>query len=83
MKVKNILIAIIFSVTAIVTAFAADPTPLAMLKKISNQELSELDNHVGKLKNNNKLVNGIVNRTVVPHFDLDHMTMKVVGPYWK
>lgn len=58
---------------------AADPAPLAMLKDISGQMLRELDKNIGNLKNNNKLVNSLVNRILVPHFDLVDMSRAVVG----
>lgn len=65
-------------------ALAVDPAPMAMLKDVSNRMLRELDKNIGNLKNNYRLVNSLVNRIVVPHFDLAHMSRSVVGrDYWE
>jgi len=65
------------------TIFAADPAPLAMLKNTSQQMISELDRHLGNLKGNDRLVEGIVMRVLVPHVDLVSMSRSVVGRnYW-
>jgi phospholipid transport system substrate-binding protein len=61
------------------SCLAADPEPLAMLKDTSKQMLCELDQHIGKLKNNDKLVYNLVNRVLLPHFDLVSMARAVVG----
>lgn len=67
-----------------VTALAADPAPLAMLKNVSAQMTSELDRHLGNLKGNDALVDGLVRRILVPHFDLTAMSRAVVGrDYWQ
>jgi phospholipid transport system substrate-binding protein len=65
------------------TSFAADPAPLAMLKSTSNQMLRELDKHIGNLKNNDKLVYDLVDRVLIPHFDLNGMSRAVIGRYWR
>ena len=66
-----------------VTAFAAsDPAPVVMLKNTTSQMLAALDKYIGKLKGNDKLVDGLVSKILVPHFDLTSMSRSVVGPYW-
>lgn len=66
------------------TSFAADPAPLAMLKSTAAQMTAELDRHLGELKSNEPLVMGIVNRVLVPHFDLVTTAQLVVGrSYWE
>ena len=84
---KRFLILIISSLLS-VSVFAAgskvDPSPMDMVKKTSSQMLRELDKHLGRLKNNDKLVYSLVNRILVPHFDRLHMAKAVVGRnYWK
>ena len=59
--------------------YAADPAPMVMLKDTSNQMLQELNKNIGRLKNNDKLVYNLVNRILVPHFDLVTMSRAVVG----
>lgn len=65
-----------------VFSYAADPEPLVMLKSTSSKMLQELNKHLGNLKNNNQLIYNLVNKILVPHFDLGAMASAVVGPYW-
>ena len=82
MKIIKIL-AVVFCMLFTASGFAADPAPLAMLKSTSGQMLGELDKHLGNLKHNDKLVYDLVNRVLVPHFDLNAMSRAVVGrDYW-
>jgi len=82
-KVLVVMFSLLFGASGF-AATAADPEPLAMLKSTSSQMLHELDAHIGHLKNNNKLVNDLVDRVLVPHFDLFSMSRAVVGPnYWQ
>ena len=82
MKLIKILV-IAFSVFFVTSSMAAaDPAPMAMLKNTSNKMLRELGKHIGNLKNNDKLVYNLVNRVLVPHFDLANMSRAVVGRYW-
>jgi phospholipid transport system substrate-binding protein len=62
---------------------ASDPAPLVMLKQTASQMLSELDRHLGHLKNNDRLVYDLVNRILVPHFELQNMSRAVIGPDWQ
>lgn len=66
------------------TALAADPAPLAMLKSTSQQMVQELDRNLGNLKGNDRLVDGLVRRILLPHFDLVTLSRAVVGrEYWQ
>jgi len=60
-------------------AFAADPAPIVMLKNVSNKMIVELDKNIGNLKSNDRLVYNLVQRVLVPHFDLDNMSRNVVS----
>ena len=85
-KILVIMFSLFFWASSFVAkaATTADPAPLAMLKSTSSQMLHELDAHIGHLKNNSKLVNDLVDRVLVPHFDLFGMSRTVVGPnYWQ
>jgi phospholipid transport system substrate-binding protein len=78
---KIILLAALMFVGNI--AMAADPAPLAMLKSLSAQMTSELDRNIGNLKGNDRLVDGLVRRILLPHFDLTTMSRAVIGrDYW-
>jgi phospholipid transport system substrate-binding protein len=79
------ILQVAFSMLFVGISFAAqDPAPLVMIKDISNQMLHELDKHLGNLKNNDKLVYGLVDRIIVPHFDLTSMSRSVVGrDHWQ
>lgn len=82
MQIKKILIGLLMLVFCS-TIYAADPAPLAMLKSTSQQMIGELDRHLGHLKGNDRLVEGIVMRVLVPHCDLESMSRSVVGRnYW-
>lgn len=64
-------------------ALAADPAPLAMLKSVTGQMVRELDKNLGNLKGNDRLVNGLVRRILLPHFDMGTLSRAVVGrEYW-
>ena len=83
MKLMKILV-VMCSILLGVSSLAADLSPLAMLKSTSNQMLQELDKNIGRLKGNNKLVYGLVDRILVPHFDLLSMSRALVGRnYWQ
>ena len=79
MKLGKILI--VGWVLFCMVSLAADPAPLTMLKSTSQQMLRELDKNLGRL--NDKLVYNLVNRILVPHFDLVNMSRAVVGRYWQ
>lgn len=81
MKNRILLIILLFLNVAV---FAADPEPLTIMKNISNQILGELDKNIGNLKNNDKFINSLVDRILVPNFDLVDMSRTVVGKdHWQ
>jgi len=57
-------------------AFAQDPQPLALMKKVSDQTLSALRQNKSRLQDR-RVIHGIVNRIVVPHFDLPGVSRSV------
>ncbi len=75
----------LFCLLISLASFAADdPEPMVMVKNITNQVLRELNKNIGHLKNNDRLINSLVNTYVVPHFDLNSMARAVVGrDYWQ
>jgi ABC-type transport system involved in resistance to organic solvents, auxiliary component len=86
MKSFNKLVVLILILFTSVGALAADPEPLALMKRLSNQMLSELNRNLDKLrgKEGDKLVNSLVDRVLLPHFDLVNMSRAVVGrDYWQ
>jgi len=83
MQLKKILVMFLCLLVS-VPSFAADPEPMVVMKNMTDQMLGELDRHIGKLKNNDKLVNSLVNKIILPHFDLVSMSQAVVGrDYWQ
>ena len=69
---------------ASIASTVADPEPMVVVKNLTNQMLRELDKSIGHLKNNDKLVNALVNRIIVPHFDLVIMSRAVIGrDHWQ
>jgi phospholipid transport system substrate-binding protein len=81
---KKIIFVSIFLVCNIASAAQQDPPPVVMLKNTSDQMITELNKHLGHLKNNDALISSIIKRTILPHFDLAEMSQTVVGRnYWQ
>ena len=84
MRSIKILVVSLFLLISTSSFAATDPAPLVMLKSMTGQMLSALDKYIGRLKNNDKLVDSLVNKIIVPHFDLVSMARAVVGRnYWQ
>jgi phospholipid transport system substrate-binding protein len=84
MKARKILVMVLFLFISMTGVAASDPPPLVMMKNMTDQMLLELNKHIGRLKDNDKLVNSLVNTIIVPHFDLISMSRAVVGrDYWQ
>lgn len=80
MKLRNILIFLLCFCCGV--AYATDPQPLALMKKVSDQTLSALRQNKSRLQDR-RVIHGIVNRIVVPHFDLPGVSRSVIGRnYW-
>ena len=79
-KISTILLGLVI----LAPSFAADPAPLVLLKDVSGRMLVELNKNINTIKHNDKLVYNLVNRILVPHFDLLNMARAVVGRnYWQ
>ncbi len=75
-KLPSILF--LFSCLFYTTIFAADPPPLALMKNVSSQLLTTLRQHKEQLQDR-RVIHNIVNRILVPHFDLPGASRSVVG----
>lgn len=65
-----------------VAAYAV-PNPMDMLQSTSDQMLSELKVHQSTLKSDPNRVFNIVDRLLLPHFDMEYMSRSVIGrPEW-
>ena len=63
-------------------AQAADPAPLALMKKISSSVLTSLQQNKSRI-NNRVFVRKMITRIVVPHFDMGVVARSVIGrTYW-
>ncbi|KPJ67086.1 MAG: hypothetical protein AMJ43_05970 [Coxiella sp. DG_40] len=72
----------LFSCLHCTMIFAADPPPLALMKNVSSQLMTALRVHKGQFQDRS-VIHDIVNRIVVPHFDLPGVSRSVVGRnYW-
>ncbi len=79
MKIKTYLVAIFF-LFASIAAFA-EAAPVEMLKSVSSQMISQLDQNQGHI--NSQVISGIIHRVLLPHVDLETMSRSVVGKeYW-
>ncbi len=64
-------------------AQAAVVSPVTVLTEVANQMLSSLAQNKSKLHKGDGIIYGIVSRVLLPHIDLDRMSMAVVGrQYW-
>jgi len=80
MHSMNNLRALIFLVMSLlITATFAEPQPLTILKQTSDQMIVELNKNLNQLKTNDALVYRIVDKILLPHFDLVGMPRSVVG----
>jgi len=57
----------------------AQSEPLTILRQTSDEMLGELNKNLSQLKTNEAIVYKIVNKVLLPHFDLTSMTRSVVG----
>ncbi|MCB1826903.1 MAG: ABC transporter substrate-binding protein [Coxiellaceae bacterium] len=77
--VKYSLLTLFFALS---TAVAAQ-SPVVLLKGISNRMIDQLERNKARLSHSG-VVNGIVQRTLLPYVDLNRMSALVVGPnYWR
>lgn len=58
----------------------AEDGPVGLLQSIANQMISALQKNKATLKTNPGLVYSLANRIVVPHADLNEMSMRVLPP---
>src|SRR5471030_481778 len=72
------LIVLIFFSVFLKVAHAA-PSPMTMLQTTSDQMLSELKVHQSTLKSDPNRVFNIVDRILLPHFDMEYMSRSVIG----
>ncbi|HEV2613288.1 MAG TPA: ABC transporter substrate-binding protein [Gammaproteobacteria bacterium] len=57
----------------------ATPSPMDMLQPTSDKMLSELKVHQSTLKSDPNRVFNIVDKVLLPHFDMDYMARSVIG----
>lgn len=62
------------------TAEAAGGGPVEMLQSVADQMIASLKAHKTTLKQNPSLVYSLATRIIVPHADLDYMSMRVLPP---
>jgi phospholipid transport system substrate-binding protein len=79
MKFKVYLLSIFIYVFSI--SVLAEAAPVAMLKQVSSQMMSELDRNQGHI--NKQVIDNIIHKVLLPHVDLETMSRSVVGKdYW-
>lgn len=69
-----ILVACLFTTIAF-----AEPQPLIIMKQVTTEMTGELNKNISQLKTNDALVYKIVDKVLLPHFDLTGMARSVVG----
>lgn len=78
MNKKLVSIVFILSCLIPIGTLAQDPPPLAIMKNVSLQLLAALRQHKSQL-HDKRVIHNIVDRIVVPHFDLPGSSRSVVG----
>lgn len=57
----------------------AEPQPMVIMKQVAAEMTGELNKNLSQLKTNDTIVYKIVDKTLLPHFDLNGMARSVVG----
>jgi len=71
---------IIMLAACLFTASAfAEPQPMVIMKQVATEMTGELNKNITQLKTNDAIVYKIVDKTLLPHFDLNGMARAVVG----
>jgi phospholipid transport system substrate-binding protein len=65
------------------TAWAADEAPDALIKRISNEVMTAVNNDASIQKGNVQRVMDLVNKQIMPHVNFQRMTASAVGRYWR
>lgn len=82
MKFKSLMV-LFFSLFCLV-AFASDsPAPLVMLERTSDALIGELKKNQSKIKSQPAVINQLISRTVLPHFDIEGIARSTVGHHAK
>jgi len=77
-RIRQVLFALIIMVIGVQSALGATD-PVGMLQSISNRMIAALKANKATMKNNPKVVVGIVNRIMLPHVDVVSMSRSVLG----
>lgn len=79
-----IAIVVIFVVVVGSYAFAIDERqPEQIVEDTSSKILKTIKEENDRLREDPKLINGLINETVIPIIDLDSMGKLILGKYWK
>lgn len=76
MKITKI---IMLAVCLFTTLAFAEPQPMVIMKQVAAEMTGELNKNLSQLKTNDAIVYKIVDKTLLPHFDLNGMAHAVVG----
>lgn len=76
MKLRAIALILLWCVTGIVLAAGS---PIDMLQSASDEMIATLNQHKATIKTNPTVVYRIVDRILVPHFDVESMSRAVLG----
>ena len=66
-------------------AVAADAAPSArhLVEEVVSGIVVELESNIDSIRDDPELLNEIVERLIIPHFDFERMSRRVVGKRWK
>lgn len=78
---KILIVASVFFCSTV--AFAGDNSPVTMLDQVSQQMIKGLEQNKSQLRKSPKIIDGLVEKYIVPHIDIDRMTGSILGrSYW-
>jgi phospholipid transport system substrate-binding protein len=64
-------------------AWASEESPDALIKRISNEVMTAVNNDAAIQKGNVQRVMDLVNNQIMPHVNFQRMTASAVGRYWR
>lgn len=82
---SRVLIVVAASMIVVFTALAANSGASArdLVKQVTSSIIEELTSRREELQDNTQAVYGLVDRLVLPHFDFERMSRRVLGKRWK
>jgi len=79
--IRKLVMSVLLSLGVVMSAMASEPQD--MLEKVSDQMISELVANRDKVKQDPQYIINVINMLLVPHFDFDEMSKRVLAVQWR